>query len=1275
MTTDTQFGQYFRQCREAQGLSLREFCRRNGFDPAKISKLERGLLPPPKTNARLEAYADALRFPPDSAERIKLFQLARDAGKNQLPRLPRVVQHPAGVRATDLDHWANRIEARSTLPQLIRRLVHATIPPQHLLKVDFPAHEGIQNPGWDGTVAAIQGNAFVPTGLSVWELSTAQKVTPKANADFKKRTASLSRAERKARTYISLTPRKWSGKEQWCATNKTAAGWHDVRAYDASTLEQWLELDSARAVEVWARSQSGLNLGVASEGVEGIDQHWQNLHRSTNPPLLPEVFLASRSENITQLCDWCWHNSAPPVLALESCSPNDAIDFVAACYAALGRVAAESTDSRAAEPSPLSEQIRQALANSKWQDRNQPEVAALCGRIREYLTAKVLIARSLAAWHHLSVLPGRLLLLPEPKLGLESEALTVAVSNGHRVLVSSRRFSRPDQHDVKDLRNPKLGDLTVALRNSYLTFASHHAAESLPNVKPGDLATTPEAFGLNLADVDNRARHSGGSLAVLKRALSRDPSLAQPDWSKPDAAQDLIPFVLLGSWNETQRADREAIAKLSGKPDHENSQVLQRWLNAPDSPFMRVHATWNLVSHEDAWQLLAPYITRDDLVKFRTLVTQVLLEEEPAYKKPGRTNILPVLSGHELVYSPAIRSGLSETLALLGCKSSELFSSDFAPEYIAKQVVTGLLNSKTTWRQWASLSASGLLPNLAEASPDAFVSAVKTDLSKPKPVLQKIFTDQDSSPLFADCTHAGLLWSLEALAWSPLYLTQVTLLLARLHEIAPHGFWSNRPMHSLAEIFLPWHPHTTASVNKRVLTLKKMAKQHQHVTWDLLLQLLPNVRRVSSPTRKPLWLSWSLNWEQSVTRGEYWQYVAACVDLLLSMLEGNIERYLKLLAKINHLPNDAQHKFLARIEESLVPEKVGVADRSKLVDALRKAADYQRLLVDERQEAPSDHLTADDKQAEQSTHFSDSRKEGVCNGILCKLTHLLQQFEPENAVEKFLWLFKLGNRNRAGGESEEQHIAALREVHANGGLKNVLELAAKPGALAKEVGAVYVKAGLYDERDSIIPEMLTATNSTQLTFARGVVSSLFERQGQAWVTGLPLSSWTAQEAGMLLAFLRFDPVREDWVIAQRLGAEVEKTYWQKVQTISLGRGAEREDLSFVARSLLKHGRTREAVMLLDYAIFDKVEPAAGLVMAALEALAATKESVSERYERGVMLDDAERLIRYLQKNASGEITGRLENIEWQYLRLIGWEWELVANLATGEIAARPSVLL
>ncbi len=143
MSTMARFGQFFKQRRSALGLSLREFCRRNGFDPGNVSRLERGTLLPPQSRELLESYAKALKLQPDSHEWHTFFDLAAvETGRippqmmaNQavLERLPQMLRrlrgqgrrHGMWTRALDLEEWADSYDASFTLPQLVRRLIHA----------------------------------------------------------------------------------------------------------------------------------------------------------------------------------------------------------------------------------------------------------------------------------------------------------------------------------------------------------------------------------------------------------------------------------------------------------------------------------------------------------------------------------------------------------------------------------------------------------------------------------------------------------------------------------------------------------------------------------------------------------------------------------------------------------------------------------------------------------------------------------------------------------------------------------------------------------------------------------------------------------------------------------------------------------------------------------------------------------------------------------------------------------------------------------------------
>jgi len=70
------FGSYFEQLRQEQGLTLRMFCKKASCDPANISRMERGLIPPPKGRGILGKYALALNLVEGSDEWYQFFDLA-----------------------------------------------------------------------------------------------------------------------------------------------------------------------------------------------------------------------------------------------------------------------------------------------------------------------------------------------------------------------------------------------------------------------------------------------------------------------------------------------------------------------------------------------------------------------------------------------------------------------------------------------------------------------------------------------------------------------------------------------------------------------------------------------------------------------------------------------------------------------------------------------------------------------------------------------------------------------------------------------------------------------------------------------------------------------------------------------------------------------------------------------------------------------------------------------------------------------------------------------
>lgn len=78
------FGAFFKELRIRQKVTLRQFCQNHGYDPGNISKLERGMLPPPESSSKLTEYAKALKLRRGSDDWHTFFDLAR-AAQGKLP--------------------------------------------------------------------------------------------------------------------------------------------------------------------------------------------------------------------------------------------------------------------------------------------------------------------------------------------------------------------------------------------------------------------------------------------------------------------------------------------------------------------------------------------------------------------------------------------------------------------------------------------------------------------------------------------------------------------------------------------------------------------------------------------------------------------------------------------------------------------------------------------------------------------------------------------------------------------------------------------------------------------------------------------------------------------------------------------------------------------------------------------------------------------------------------------------------------------------------------
>ena len=240
---------------------------------------------------------------------------ARYERRNEATRRPVVAGRYASIlvaiRAADIDGWSHRIDARHKLAALLRGLVHTT--GHELTRVDFPAFDNAERRGWDGVVETSAPTPWIPEGHSGWEFGCDRNATRKANKDYTARLTSVPMRERRETTFVFVTPRNCPQKNRWAKDKAILGEWKDVRAYDASDLEQWLE--QSAQMQVWLAEQ----IGIPVSGYRSLDRCWADWADTCDPVLSPTLFDPSVQEFSDRFKKWLTEPPARPfVVAADS---------------------------------------------------------------------------------------------------------------------------------------------------------------------------------------------------------------------------------------------------------------------------------------------------------------------------------------------------------------------------------------------------------------------------------------------------------------------------------------------------------------------------------------------------------------------------------------------------------------------------------------------------------------------------------------------------------------------------------------------------------------------------------------------------------------------------------------------------------------------------------------------------------------------------------------------------------------------------------------------
>lgn len=558
----------------------------------------------------------------------------------------------------------------------------------------------------------------------------------------------------------------------------------------------------------------------------------------------------------------------------------------------------------------------------------------------------ITIVRSAEVWNRIVAFPGSGILVPD----FDNADVASALDSGRHVVSivdsgSARRRS-------VDVRLPRV--------------ARHEAAEAF------------RAGGVEWRQADRLAVLARRSMPALARRLSRSPRIQQPMWSQPPLDATLAALMLASRWTDRPE-DLRVLSELAAVPSDDLQRAIVDASRGSDPAIRKLRNTYVFASLEEAFLEFGDLVSSELASRWAEIALKVLLAPNPYDGLNSHERITAKLNGQRRAYSSVLRRGIAESLALAG--SIESGPDGTNPAYaVVERVVRDILRqvmSGAEGHTWGAIA--DVLPLLAEAAPNAFLSALEDDLETSDPTVAIMFqTIDEPLALGPSGQQHHLLWALEVLCWSPDHLVRAIQILTVLCRFDLPKNSGNNPLASMSTVLCGWVRNTGADLAIRFQALDACRAASETTSWALLKALWPNRNAWISPPSEPRFQLWKPPNDRP-PKSELLAFEVGLVDRALTWALADRAALPWLVTALSKLRPDQANRIIEFLEIE--------ASRSDLDD------DVRLNLIDELRETTARH---------ERFRESDWAMPEELRARLHKLAELIQ---PTNDLRRFAYLF------------------------------------------------------------------------------------------------------------------------------------------------------------------------------------------------------------------------------------------------------------------------------
>lgn len=628
------------------------------------------------------------------------------------------------------------------------------------------------------------------------------------------------------------------------------------------------------------------------------------------------------------------------------------------------------------------------------------------------------------------------------------------------------------------------------------------------------------------------------------RATKLQPSLETVDGLPPSFdSNGLSTFALaaiLGSWDEGNANDRDAIEMASGKSYDDWVSPLREQAFADPRNFLLNGKTWTIIQRETLLSHYGNNISPALIDNLKPTIAGILCSTDAKFDLDPNERFAAAIYGKGPVFSQHLRKGLAGFLAIAGTESADLPKCSSA--YI-DGLIFDLESRVLLADDWKVLaSASEILPLFSEASPDSYLILVERALENGSGLSE--YLSQEEGSFIGRRYGSGLFLGIQYAARVAEHFARSMSLLLKLHQLSPLAGLA------IEKILLPWLPQTTASVSARSSMGANLIEAD---CWESLLNLLPNVTTAGSRIPQPTYLATEYL-PDNVSLSEFWAVSRAYVEAAIEGSHGSLERSRDLIRNFHSIIGaECIGKFMKQMEKTC--SNLSDMDSFKLWGDLKN------------------YVSGCEKYSDAAWVPNDES--------LGVISATLETIRPVGSFFDALYLFAYDDFELTDGadwqkgekELQEARVQALERIYEERSWQGIADLVSDCVNKAI-IGACCAKASFeIDVREAMFAHLAELGGIGQVAEAFACESYVIH--GDINLAIPESSNWPM--ARSIAFFVSLPCKKAVWEVAERVLGNKSSSYWQKARSCRMVDTA--EEANHVLSKYNEAGRCADSILL------------------------------------------------------------------------------------------------